>query len=600
MTVPRGPAGGVWNTPIRKVLRRAFGLGLHPNWRKVLREHAGLWTAAQREAGEGPQILIATSTGGYAAGTAVESMLAVALTLRGARPHVLLCDELLPACMRAEIRQFPRPAEFGAHGPARRLCRQCFAPAARMYRSLGIPVHRYGAFVTEEERRRAESLSSSLPVAEIPEYRLDGVAVGEHAVAGALRFFAQGHLDGTPFAEAVLRRYFHASLLTVSVMRRLLLTHRFACACFHHGIYVPQGIVGEVARELGVRVVTWNPAYRKKCFVFSHGDTYHHTLLDEPVSNWESLAWTEAAEAEILAYLKSRWQGTQDWIWFHENPREELAPIAAELGIDFSRPCVGMLTNVMWDAQLHYRANAFTDMLEWVTRTIAYFAGRPELQLIIRIHPAEVRGTIPSRQPLLAEVRSAFPRLPSNVFLIPPESDVSTYAVMLQCNAVIIYGTKTGVELSSLGVPVIVAGEAWIRGKGLTMDASSPEEYFLLLDRLPLAERLSADVITRARKYAYHFFFRRMIPLEFMRPQPGEWPPYRLELGRLEDLMPGRSKGLDVICDGVLKGTEFIFRAEDAPGSAGAGRPRGAAQPSGPVEAGSRTAPSSAKPPAGR
>ena len=51
---------------------------------------------------------------------------------------------------------------------------------------------------------------------------------------------------------------------------------------------------------------------------------------------------------------------------------------------------------------------------------------------------------------------------------------MSTYALMSLCNAAIIYGTKMGVELTSVGLPVIVAGEAWIRNKGLTHDASSP------------------------------------------------------------------------------------------------------------------------------
>ncbi len=60
---------------------------------------------------------------------------------------------------------------------------------------------------------------------------------------------------------------------------------------------------------------------------------------------------------------------------------------------------------------------------------------------------------------------------------------MSTYALMSLCNAAIIYGTKMGVELTSVGLPVIVAGEAWIRNKGLTHDASSPEEYFRILER---------------------------------------------------------------------------------------------------------------------
>ena len=116
-------------------------------------------------------------------------------------------------------------------------------------------------------------------------------------------------------------------------------------------------------------------------------------------------------------------------------------------------------------------------MLDWLMRTIAYFARRPDLQLLIRMHPAEITGNVPSRQPVVEEIGAHFPTLPPNVFVIPPESPISTYVTMTQCRAVVIYGTKTGVELTSEGIPVIVAGEAWIRDKGLTLDARSPEEY---------------------------------------------------------------------------------------------------------------------------
>jgi len=51
----------------------------------------------------------------------------------------------------------------------------------------------------------------------------------------------------------------------------------------------------------------------------------------------------------------------------------------------------------------------------------------PELQLVIRIHPAEIRGTIPSRQRWRRRSQ-ALPGAAANVFVIPPESDVSTYA----------------------------------------------------------------------------------------------------------------------------------------------------------------------------
>ena len=531
----------------------------YPDWAQFLKKDRKLWQAALSDASGGPHVLIATSAGGFVPGAIVESTLAVALTLRGARAHILLCDEMLPGCIQGML-YTSDAQEYARYGPQRRLCAECYPPGNKMYQALGLPVHRFSEFVTPEERMTARQLSAEIGYRDIGNYKLDGLAVGEHALAGALRFFARGELEGEPHAEVILRRYFNAALLTTYMTRRLLRTYPFASACFHHGIYVPQGLIGEVARQEDVRVVNWNPTYRKHCFIFSHHDTYHHTLLDEPAASWENIEWTPEIEVETMEYLKSRWQGTKDWIWFHEKPQEELALIAAELGVDFSRPCIGLLTNVMWDAQLHYRANAFSNMLEWVLQTIQYFAGRPELQLLIRVHPAEIRGTLPSRQPIVAEIQRSFPTLPANVFLIPPESQVSTYAVMDQCSAVIIYGTKTGVELTSMGIPTIVAGEAWIRNKGITMDASSTDEYFKLLDRLPPKERLNPRLTQRARKYAYHFFFRRMIPLSFMEPNPEGL--FRLRIQGIDQLLPGREPGLDVICDGILQGTEFIYPSE--------------------------------------
>jgi hypothetical protein len=541
-------------------LRMALGRSGHPDWTTLLRKDRDRWQTALAAAKKGPKILIATTVGGQLPATHLESALAIALTLRGANVQILLCDRRLPACLQAQITQFPDAREFAARGPAP-LCDSCYAPAAKMYESLGLGIHRLSDLIQPSEAAEAAALASSVPVGEIPAMRMGKVPVGEHALAGALRFFARGDLAGEPAGEATLRRYLDAAITTTHATRRLLASESYDAACFHHGIYVPQGLIGEVARECGVRVVNWNPAYRKQCFIFSHGDTYHHTLLDEPVGNWTGLELTGAMSKEIGDYLVSRWSGSRDWIWFHERPQEELVPIAEETGIDFSRPVIGLLTNVVWDAQLHYRANAFPNMLEWIFETIRYFAGRPDLQLAIRIHPAEIRGTAPSRQRVGEEIAAAFPQLPPNVFVIPPESQVSTYVVMAQCDSVLIYGTKTGVELTSMGIPVIVAGEAWIRNKGLTVDVSSRDEYRQALDCLPSGKRLDEHTVGRARKYAYHFFFRRMVPVRCMEAT-GAWPPYRAAPESLDALERGRDAGLDVICEGILNGREFIFPAE--------------------------------------
>jgi len=549
-----------WYRPIhlKYVAYRAKYIGL-PNWRPFY--NRGDFSHLINKKGESlNRILIATATGGHLPSMTLESLLGVTLNIRGGKVDFLLCDGALPACMMCEINWYTDVAAFGAKGPSDR-CRACHQPSAQMLENAALPVVGLGSQITQEETSKAKQLAEKVSFQDIASFTDDSISIGEHAWAGALRFFARGDVETEPQAEVVLRRYFEAALLTYYACRRLLAGGRYSVVVLNHGIYVPQGVIAETAKRLGVRVVTWHPAYRRGCFIFNHGETYHHGLMNEPVSSWEDMPWDKSQQKKIEQYLKSRWIGKNDWVKFHREPELDIVSIKREIGIDFSRPTVGLLTNVVWDAQLHYKANAFTGMLEWLTKTIAYFEKRPDLQLLIRVHPAELTGTLPSRQPAVAEIQRAFPFLPSNVFIIPPESRISTYVAMSQCNAVLIYGTKTSVELAASGIPVIVAGEAWIRGKGISIDTKSGSDYFLVLDKLPLPSRMNKEDCDRALKYAFHFFFRRMIPLEGIKEKKG-WPPFQVAIHDLDELMPGRSKGLDVICQGILEGTPFIYPAE--------------------------------------
>ena len=127
--------------------------------------------------------------------------------------------------------------------------------------------------------------------------------------------------------------------------------------------------------------------------------------------------------------------------------------------------------------------------------------------------------------------------------MIPPESQVSTYAAVAGVDAAIIYGTKTGVELTSVGIPTIVAGEAWIRNKGLTLDASSPEDYFQILDT-PAAGRAdaagagrSAPASTPTTSSSGGWCRCRA----WCRPRRSRRS--RSRSTRIEDLLPGRQPG---------------------------------------------------------
>lgn len=526
----------------------------------LIRAAGDEWEKAKAAAENGPRILIATNVMGFHHASLLEAVLAVALTLRGAKVELIQCDAALPACLKVERHSFPEAAAFAAIGMDATVCSNCQAVGAHHFDALGLKTHRFSDFVTAEDRAQIATQTAGLSRTELQALRsAQGDAVGEQGLSGALRYYARGELPDSPEADDVLRRFVNGALTTALVYDRLLARETYLSAVFHHGIYVPQGSAGDALRRHGVRVVNWNPSYRQSTFIFSHGDSYHHTLMDEPTSAWEEMEWSQAHEDAIMAYLRSRALGTRDWIWFFEKPDHDAGAFAQEVGLEPSKPTVGMLSNVAWDAQLHYPANAFANMFDWVFQTFDYFATRPDLQLLLRIHPAEIRGTVPSQQKLEDEIRRRYPTLPANIVLVPPEKDISTYALLELCGSAIIYGTKMGVELSAVGLPVIVAGEAWIRNKGVTWDAKSPSEYLSILEKLPGLPRLEGEQLLRARKYAYHFFFRRMVPLSFFATGKKG---YDLTVAALAELGAGVHPGLDIVCDGIIHNSPFIYTAE--------------------------------------
>ncbi len=534
------------------------------DWRPLTQRHAARWAESiQNAAGRGKKILIATSTGGHEAVTPVEGLLAAALTLRGAEVHFLLCDGVLPACQMQTYADLAAPDGRISEAARRSLCKACLDSAAKSYGPLALPIHRIGSLLGEDEILSIRAKARTTPLDGIGRYEKGGVRLGEHATAGALRFFARGDLAGEALGEEALRRYFEAALLTADAVERLFARERYDVSVFHHGIYVPQGVIGDVARAAGARVVNWNPAYRKKRLIFSHGDTYHYTLMQENISAWENMRWNAALDERLEHYLESRRHGGEDWISFQHGGSGHGGRAAfSRPGFSTQKPTALLLTNVAWDARLHYPTNAFPGMMDWIFETVERFRERPDLQLVVRIHPAETLGTPRSRQRADEAIRKRYPSLPANVFVVGPEEKENTYALAEQCDCALIYGTKMGVELAARGVPVIVAGEAWMRNKGIGFDASSVEEYRALLVRLPFRKKLDPATHERARKYAFHFFFRRMIPVAALVEREGLWPPLRAEVRDPDALAPGRDPGLDVICGGILNGFDFVYPEE--------------------------------------
>jgi capsule polysaccharide export protein KpsC/LpsZ len=177
------------------------------------------------------------------------------------------------------------------------------------------------------------------------------------------------------------------------------------------------------------------------------------------------------------------------------------------LGLD-SRPVVMLAANVLGDS-LTLGRDIFADsMTEWITRTVQFFAARPEVQMVIRVHPGET--LVPKAKSMGQVVREALHSLPGHIHIIGAADKVNTYDLIEIADLGLAYTTTVGLETAMNGTPVISCGKTHYRGRGFTIDPNSWDEYFAALERVLAdltAHRLSESQTAAAWNYAYRFFF---------------------------------------------------------------------------------------------
>ena len=303
-----------------------------------------------------------------------------------------------------------------------------------------------------------------------------------------------------------------------------------------NGTILEFGMIYQVASYLGIPVVTFEfGEQRERIWLAQNAEV----MRQDTTSLWESrrgqiLTNDQLAQVQELFAARQRaslwenfarrWQGV---------PSEGGEKARSILNLD-SRPIVLLATNVIGDSLTLGRQIFSDSMTEWLRRTVEFFAHRPEIQFVIRIHPGELITKGPSVADVVQEVlgHSDISDAPiDHIHLIPADAKVNTYDLVEIADIGLVYTTTVGLEMAMSGIPVVVVGNTHYRKRGFTLDPDSWEGYFELLTQMlqqPDQYRLTRQQVDEAWNYAYRFFF------EYPHPFPwhlvhfwkdiAEWP----------------------------------------------------------------------------
>jgi hypothetical protein len=338
-------------------------------------------------------------------------------------------------------------------------------------------------------------------------FEWEGIKLGEIAHSTALRYTLKGKLEGQSDID-LFRREIVNSLKIASAASKILDELKPKYLFTSHGIYNSWGIITELAKMKDLNITVWAFGYPKNSYLFAKGDSYHRVFPKIPQSTIEKVQIDSQQEKYLMQYLHSREKGSQDYISYFWESDINKDSIKKKLRLK-DKFTIGIFTNLSWDAQAVFaEGGPFKTMQEWIIFTVGELIKCPEYQIIIRVHPAEVKGARPSQEKILDIIYRVFGELPPHIKIVPPESDLNSYSLAEFIDVGIVYTTKFGFEMAIRNIPVIVCGGAHYRGKGFTYDVENVEEYLKTLKTINNLDRLNENQVKLAKKYAYFYFFK--------------------------------------------------------------------------------------------
>ena len=284
-----------------------------------------------------------------------------------------------------------------------------------------------------------------------------------------------------------------------------------------NGLILEMGIVFRVASHLGIDAVTYEFNDQREQIWLAQNSSIMQQETDYLVDARCSQPMTDEM-FERVADLENARRGARVWgkskrLWQYVSS-QGAAETRKMLNLD-DRPVVMLAANVLGDSLTLGRDIFASSMTEWITKTVQYFAKRTDVQLVIRVHPGE--KLVPQAKSMGTVVKDALPELPSHIHVIGALDKVNTYDLIEIADVGLAYTTTVGLETTMNGRPVISCGRTHYRGRGITIDPNTWEEYYATLEKvlsdIP-AHQMTEKQIEFAWNYAYRFFF------EYPRPFP--------------------------------------------------------------------------------
>ena len=302
-------------------------------------------------------------------------------------------------------------------------------------------------------------LSNVATVSELRDARLDDLPVGRGVASSLVSTIRESEPDLEQH-RSLIASMERAAILVASETGRLLDRLRPDIVYVFNGRYAESFPVITLCRRLGIRLYSHDLGYEPDTYRLVPDGTVHKLDFAKGMmrSLWEAASANPEARAEIAAsfFDGRRYGGSGDAVeryrWAKDQ-RDGVVPGGVDDSSFTLKVGIFVSSEDEMSAVEDYRNPVYSDQLE-ALKAIVSHPWPSTTRLFVRSHP-NLRGLDNTQTQVIHWARSF-----DHTSVIPPESDVDTYALAQACDVVLTFGSTVGIEAAYWGTPSVLVGRA--------------------------------------------------------------------------------------------------------------------------------------------
>jgi hypothetical protein len=501
------------------------------------------------------RVLFFSPFGSWLVHNQVDAVLATALRLRGADVLIVRCDGL-----------FGESCYVLVHSQDKALdCKNCRETGDSFFTAFSLPTTQIREHTPDNRRAEITELVASIGVGDIPHYIHDHYPVGiatTHHICSYFRITTR-ELP-TERVVKVHRAMLVNSILAYEGTRAICTLWNPTQLVMFNGSGFAHGAAFYAGKNLGISVLAHERGLSDDSFLMVDSAICVNPGPQIHVGNeWRKVPLLPDEFTRTIEFIENRERGKDMNLYpFYQFQTAQLK-VREVLRIPQGAKIVSAFTSSEYETIYWPEFRKAERQLELLDTLIEIFRGRPEY-LVIRHHPAigGYAGTSPQYD-LLYRLYEQITNLPSNVRIIMPNEQLTSYALLWNSEACITAISTLATEATARGIPAAVMDISPHRlGVAEVMFELSRNELERIVDSLLSRSRQDrCDDLKRCLRSVNGMYFRYCNRFSSFGVDPATFG-HSIRVSSVEQLAEGCDQTLDRVCKHIMFGTSVY----DLPG----------------------------------